>query len=202
MTSFAAAPCLRFAETEADVASGSPLATSWSMRHDLHLYTLLLLFCAAAASALDVDYANEQHGIKLRLIAIDGPQALVRIENRSGSEFAVRSPLGLAVSFFRGEERLTYKFQGYLSETVKMPGQLVCIVPNGGNLEVPMADLYFNVAEPGYGRNEPWVAGIKRLPPGTYEAHITTNGGGMSFIGPNLHFEKNFDFPPFTVKTP
>jgi hypothetical protein len=172
------------------------------MEQPLPLRPLLLLCCLGAAAALDVDYAEEQHGIRLKLLAIDGPHALVRIENRSGSEFAVRSPLGLAVSFFRGEERLVYKFEGYLSEFVKVPGQLVCIVPNGGNLEVPMADLYFNTAEPGYGRNEPWAAGLRRMPPGTYEARITTNGMGMSFIGPDLHFEKNFDFPPFTVKTP
>jgi hypothetical protein len=172
------------------------------MEHPLPPRLLLLLCCLGAAAALDVDYANEQHGIKLKLLAIDGPHALVRIENRSGSDFAVRSPLGLAVSFYRGEERLIFKWEGYLSEHVKMSGQLVCIVPDGGNLEVPMADLYFNTAETGYGRNEPWVAGLGRLPPGTYEARITTNGMGMSFIGPKLYFEKNFDFPPFTVKTP
>jgi hypothetical protein len=167
------------------------------------LMLLLYVLLPLQVLALDTEYSNEQLGVRLRILNLDGQRPLLRVENRSGNELAIRSPSGLAVSFFRGEERLTYKWEGYLSEHVLMPGDLVCIVPNGGNLEVPMADLYFNISDPvGYGRREPWVAGLKRMPAGSYQARITTNGGGMTLLETGQRFPANFDFPPLMITTP
>ncbi len=169
------------------------------MKTYLAYFSIVLAASLSRMSANDTQYSNEQEGVRLKVLHVDSDTPVLRIENRSRYTLAIHSNMSLAVSFYKNNERALAKaLPGVQLGLQEIRQPLITLLTREATLEVPLRDIYFNVAPEGSGYTGDWAVGVKSLSPGKYKVKFTSNGLGMTALDLNFTpFKVNFDIPEF-----
>ena len=165
---------------------------------------MVLYLTLSAAFCLDTEYSNEQSGVRMKIIGLDSKLPLLRIENKGRLTLAIRNTTSLAVSFYKDNIRISgneSKDFVVASGARTRNDEIITILSQESNLEIPLRGIYFNIRDEGLGENLNWDEGIAKLNPGSYRIRFSSNGLGLSVLDRNsTPFKVNFDIPEFTYE--
>lgn len=171
----------------------------------LALWATVML--ASQVYAFDTEYSNVQAGVRLKILNLGGEMPMLRIENGGRETLAIHSDMSMAVSFWKGNERVlgTDHFDPSIGPhgfPLSSSNPVITILAPGSNLELPLPSIYFNIKAQGYGFRTDWKNGLKGLPAGKYKVKFTSNSLGMTVLDVNFTpFRVNFDIPEFEIDT-